>query len=154
MASRDIAGRKTGTRNTANQSFLGTGWTFPPTFARDPARVLMSSDDANIKQSLWVLFSTSLGERIMLATYGCSLRDKVFDALTETLANDIKSTIAKAILDWEPRIDVVSIEVAQVSAVDGELAITVDFVVRQTNTRSNLVYPFYLNEATLAQPAP
>jgi hypothetical protein len=141
-------------QDTSSQSFLGTGWTFPPTFARDPARIVMSSDEANIKQSLWVLFSTSLGERIMLATYGCSLRDKVFDSLTETFANDLKSMIAKAILDWEPRIDVISIEVAEVSPADGELAITVDFVVRQTNTRSNLVYPFYLNEATLAQPAP
>jgi len=135
-----------------SQSFLGTGWTFPPTFDRQSRSVVMSSDIANIKQCLWVLFSTSLGERIMLATYGSGLRPKVFDALTETLANDFRAIIAKAILDWEPRIDVLRIDVQQTNPLDGELAILLDFIVRRTNARSNMVYPFYLNEATLAPP--
>jgi phage baseplate assembly protein W len=135
------------------RDFLGTGWTFPPTFDRHSASVVMSSDVANIKECLWVLFSTSLGERIMLATYGTDLPRKVFAALTETLTNDIRSLIEKAILDWEPRIDVLRVEVQEVSPVAGELAISIDFVVRNTNARGNLVYPFYLSEATLALPA-
>jgi len=135
-------------------AFLGTGWSFPPTFdaGQAPPSVVMSSGDANIKQCLWVLFSTSLGERIMAATYGSGLRLKVFDALTETLINDIRSLILKAVLDWEPRIDVTRVEVTPVDPAAGEVAISVDYVVRQTNARSNLVYPFYLNEATLAPP--
>lgn len=136
------------------QDFLGTGWTFPPTFDRHRATIVMSSDVANIKQCLWVLFSTDFGERIMLAIYGTNLRAKVFDSLTETLANDIRALIAKAILDWEPRIDVLRIEVEQLVPLQGELSISIDFVVRRTNVRSNLVYPFYLTEATLAPPPP
>ncbi len=135
-----------------SQSFLGTGWTFPPTFDRQLASIVMSSDVENIKECLWVLFSTALGERIMAATYGTGLRLKVFDSLTETLANDIRSLIAKAILDWEPRIDVERIDIQEVSPLNGELAISIDFIVRRTNARSNLVFPFYLNEATLAPP--
>ena len=134
-------------------NFLGTGWTFPPTFSRQSAAVVMSSDVANIKECLWVLFATNLGERIMLATYGSGLRRKVFATLTEMLVNDIRSLIAQAILDWEPRIDVLRVDVQEVSPLDVELAISVDFVVRQTNARSNLVYPFYLSEATLGPPA-
>lgn len=133
-------------------AFLGTGWSFPPTFERQRATVRMSSDDLNIKQCLRVLFATAIGERLMLATYGTSLGMNVFDALTTTIANDIRSTILKAILDWEPRIDVLGVEIRELSALDGRLAIEVDFIVRQTNSRSNLVYPFYLNEATLARP--
>lgn len=135
-------------------AFLGTGWTFPPTFDRHrvPATVIMSSGESNIRQCLWVLFSTSLGERIMAATYGTNLRLKVFDALTQTLINDIRSLILKAILDWEPRIDVTRVDVTPVAPLSGEVLISVDYVVRQTNARSNLVYPFYLNEATLAPP--
>ena len=139
--------------SSPEKDFLGTGWTFPPTFDRSHATVIMSSDVANIKQSLWVLFSTSQGERLMLATYGTLLRMKVFDALTETMANDIKSLIAKAILDWEPRIDVISIDIQLLSPLSGELAIKIDFIVRQTNSRSNMVYPFYLTQATLAPPS-
>jgi len=135
-------------------AFLGTGWSFPPTFDphRHPATVVMSSGEANIRQCLWVLFSTSLGERIMAATYGTNLRLKVFDALTQTLINDIRSLILKAILDWEPRIDVTRVDVTPVDSVSGEVAIAVDYIVRQTNARSNMVFPFYLNEATLAPP--
>ncbi len=136
----------------ATQQFLGTGWTFPPTFNHHTASVVMSSDDVNIKQCLWVLFSTAIGERIMLATYGTGLRTKVFDALTTTMANDIRSQILKAILDWEPRIDVVSIDIMELSPLDGKLDIFIEFIVRQTNSRNNMVYPFYLNEATLAPP--
>lgn len=136
------------------QDFLGTGWSFPPTFNRHSAAVVMTSDETNIKQSLWVLLSTSLGERIMLATYGTNLRARLFDSLTETLANEIKSMIAKAILDWEPRIDVLSITVEELAPLQGRVLILIDFVIRRTNVRSNLVYPYYLTEATLAPPVP
>ncbi len=132
--------------------FLGTGWTFPPTFDRHQATVCMSSDEINIKQCLWVLFSTTINERIMLATYGSRLRMKVFDSLTTTFANDIRSIIFKAILNWEPRIDVLSIDIIEQAPLDGKLGISIDFMVRQTNSRSNMVYPFYLNEATLPLP--
>jgi Bacteriophage baseplate protein W len=130
------------------QSFLGTGWTFPPTFDRRSGSVVMSSDLANIRQCLRVLLSTNLGERIMLATYGTGLRLKVFAALTETLANDLRSLVEKAILDWEPRIDVLRVDVQEVAPLQGELAISVDFVVRKTNARSNMVFPFYLREGS------
>ncbi len=109
----------------------------------------MSSDEQNIKQCLSVLFSTALGERIMLATYGTSLRMNVFDALTTTVANDIRSQLCKTILDWEPRIDVLSIDITD-HPETATLVVDVDFVIRQTNSRSNLVYPFYKSEATLA----
>ena len=88
----------------------------------------------------------------MLATYGSDLRMKVFDAFTTTFVNDIRSSILKAILNWEPRIDVLSIDITEESPLDGKLLISIDFMVRQTNSRSNMVYPFYLNEATLRLP--
>lgn len=134
--------------------FLGTGWSFPPTFLRGTASVAMISDVTDIKASLWILFSTTLGERIMLATYGTSLWQKVFSALTTTMANEIRVLISRAVLEWEPRIDVERVVVQQLDPLQGRLDITVDFVVRQTNTRSNLVYPFYLQEATLPPPPP
>lgn len=135
-----------------SSKFLGTGWTFPPTFNRQLASVVMSSDDINIQQCLRVLFATAVGERLMLASYGSNLGTYVFGALTTTLANDIKTSILKAILNWEPRIDVISVEVTQQAPLDGKLEIFIDYRIRQTNSRSNLVYPFYLNEATVALP--
>lgn len=137
-----------------NQRFKGTGWTFPPTFTRHPSALRMSSGDDNIRQCLWVLLSTAVGERIMLASYGSDLGLRVFDSLTTTVLNDIRTSILKAILNWEPRIEVLGIDIAEQAPLDGRLAINIDFRVRQTNSRSNLVYPFYLHEATLPPPTP
>ncbi|MBB6250762.1 GPW/gp25 family protein [Nitrospirillum iridis] len=139
---------------TDDAAFLGTGWSFPPTFDRTSATVVMSSGVQDIKESLWILMSTSLGERLMLATYGCSLWQKVFTNLTNTHANQIRDMLARAILEWEPRIDAERIEVAEIDPRQGLAQISIDFVVRQTNVRSNLVYPFYLLEATLTPPSP
>ncbi|MBV7534712.1 GPW/gp25 family protein [Duganella sp. sic0402] len=131
-------------------SFLGAGWSFPPTFSRSAASVVISAGDANIQQSLWVLLSTNIGERLMLEAYGSDLHQRVFDSLDTTMASEIKSTLSLAILNWEPRVEVLRIELSQVDPLRGQLAITIDYVVRQTNSRSNLVYPFYLNEATIS----
>ena len=132
-------------------AFLGRGWSFPPTFNRVSCTVAMASGDADIHQSLWIILSTSLGERVMLATFGCDLISKVFTALTTTTANAIATMVTRAITDWEPRVTVESVTVTD-SELAGWIDISIDYVVRQTNSRSNLVFPFYRMEATLPPP--
>jgi phage baseplate assembly protein W len=136
----------------AQPAFLGTGWGFPPTFSRSLQGVEMVSGVTDIHQSLRILFATAQGERIMLPLYGCDLWRMVFRTLTMTLLTELKDMVEQAIVQWEPRIDVLSVDVVQDPAEDGLVRIEVEFVVRRTNTRSNFVYPFYLREATLALP--
>jgi phage baseplate assembly protein W len=133
-------------------AFLGCGWAFPPTFNRPGASVAMASGDLDIRESLWILLSTSLGERTMLATYGCDLMSQVFSTLTTTAVNEIIALVTKAILDWEPRVTVENVSVNEIDMLEGWLNISIDYFVRQTNSRSNLVYPFYTREATLPPP--
>ncbi len=130
-------------------AFLGRGWSFPPSFDPITGAVSMAVADEDIVQSLWILLSTRLGERIMLATYGCDLSSKVFSSLTTTNANEICTLVARAILDWEPRVTVENISVTEDVDAQGWLNISIDYCIRQTNSRSNLVYPFYTAEATL-----
>jgi phage baseplate assembly protein W len=137
-----------------DMDFLGTGWSFPPTFSRFSASVDMVSNNQDIQESLWVLFSTSLGERIMLPQYGTQIWRMVFRNPTNTLMTQLKEMVQQAILNWEPRIDVVNIAVAQDATTDGLLLIRVDYIIRMTNARNNLVYPFYINEATIPQVKP
>jgi uncharacterized protein len=134
-------------------SFLGTGWSFPPTFSRPDATVVMVSDDADIQQSLRVLFGTAPGERVMLETYGCDLWRMVFGTLSTTLITRIQDAVRTAVLRWEPRIDVAAVEVSPVPGPQGLLTVTVAYRIRRTNARSNLVYPFYLREGTLVPAA-
>lgn len=135
-------------------SFLGTGWSFPPTFSRASLGVEMVSDDRDIHESLLILFSTSLGERIMVPEYGCQLRRLLFRPLTKSLMTQMQTMVSRAILAWEPRITVEDVLVETNDSVPGLATITVDYTVRTTNTRSNFVYPFHTTEATLLPERP
>jgi uncharacterized protein len=128
--------------------FLGRGWSFPPTFERNSAQVVMVQDEIDIRQSLQILFSTALRERILLPAYGCTLQDYVFHPIGMPLFTELEDLIGNAILFFEPRIVVDSIEAAQDAEQLGRVNIAITYTIRRSNTRSNMVFPFYLSEGT------
>lgn len=134
--------------NKVEKSFLGHGWAFPPSFDDAITGVQMVSEIEDIRQSLMILISTTPGERIMTPAYGCDLNKMVFERITESTRYKIIALVERAILLFEPRITVNKTEVKLASVEPGILHIIVDFSVIQSNTRSNIVYPFYLNEGT------
>lgn len=137
-----------------NKDFLGTGWSFPPTFSQVNYSIEMVSDELDINESLSILFSTRIGERVMVPKYGSDIWSMVFRAMNTTLSTQLKNMVSQAILNWEPRIDVDLVQVEQSAQVDGLILIGVDYTIRRTNTRSNFVYPFYLTEATIPAQTP
>jgi phage baseplate assembly protein W len=132
----------------ADSAFLGTGWSFPPAFGRGGADVVMVSGVDDIQQSLQILFATRLGERIMQDEFGCALDSVVFEEIDQGLINTLSRTISDAILYHEPRITLDQIDVDESPEQPGLLLISLTYTVRSTNSRFNMVYPFYLNEAT------
>jgi len=130
------------------KSFLGTGWSFPPTFNKATDEVDMLSDEADIQSSLEILLSTRQGERVMQHKYGCNLDEMVFEPMTTTFKTYIKDMIQTAILYYEARIDVKKIDIDDSRDAEGVILVTIDYVVRSTNSRFNFVYPFYKNEGT------
>jgi phage baseplate assembly protein W len=92
------------------KSFLGTGWGFPPAFSNKSSDVGMLSDVDDIQSSLEILLTTRPGERVMRPDYGCNLDELVFEPLTTTFKTYIKDLISTAILYYEPRIEVNSID--------------------------------------------
>ena len=137
--------------NTSFNSFLGTGWSFPPTFDAITGLVEMVSDIEDIKQSLDILLSTSLGERVMQPDYGCNLNDYMFDSLNNSLIGIIKHHVENSILYYEPRIIAEDVDVTAADSTDlleGKFTITVEYTIPNTNSRFNYVYDYYLNEAT------
>ena len=130
------------------KSFLGTGWGFPPAFSNKTSDVDMLSDVDDIQSSLEILLTTRPGERVMRPDYGCNLDELVFEPLTTTFKTYIKDLISTAILYYEPRIEVNSIDLDDTGELEGRILIVIDYTVSATNTRFNFVYPFYKNEAT------
>ncbi len=129
-----------------NSSFLGIGWSFPPTFNQDTGTVEMVSDEEDIVQSLEIILSTRPGERIMQPDFGCELSQFIFEEMSQGTITGIRGTISDALLYHEPRIDVEEININE-SEQEGLLLIGIIYRVRTTNSRFNLVYPFYINEA-------
>ena len=137
--------------SASDPAFLGSGWSFPPTFSRSVLGITLVSGIEDIRESLQILFSTAQGERVMLPEYGCDLWRMVFRGLTTTLTTELKDMVEQAIILWEPRIDLLSVSAVRDPDQDGLVNIDVAFTVRRTNTRSNFVYPFLLQEATLVR---
>lgn len=134
-------------------SFFGTGWAFPPAFESDSGTVAMVSNVTDINESLNILLSTSLGERVMQPEYGCNLNDYLFEPLSSSMIGLIKDRVEKAILIYEPRIIANKIEVTDDGSFDlieGRFIITVDYTIPGTNSRFNYVYDYYKNEALKA----
>ncbi len=132
----------------ADTSFLGTGWSFPPTFDRKEKTVKMVSDEDDIKESLHILLTTTIGERIMRPNYGCNLQDYLFESFNITLETFLHDLVESAILYFEPRIDLLGIKMNPEDIVEGRLEMNVEFTVRSTNARHNMVIPFYKIEGT------
>lgn len=130
-----------------HNTFLGRGWNFPPEFKQGAEITLMSSDEENIRQSLWILLSTTPGERVHQYDYGCPLRNYVFESLDTVTQTLLTEDIKKCIVLFEPRIILDSV-LFELKQIEGVLQIRLEYTICQTNKRSNMVYPFYLNEGT------
>jgi phage baseplate assembly protein W len=131
-------------------SFLGTGWSFPPSFNEITGQVEMTSDVVDIERSLQILLSTHRGERVMLPKYGCNLDVLLFEPINITLISYITDMIKTAVLEYEPRIKLNKVNVSPDEALEGRILIELDYTVKSTNSRLNYVYPFYKNEKTSA----
>lgn len=133
------------------KSFLGTGWAFPPTFVKANRQAVMLSDEDDIRSSLEILLSTTTGERILQPAYGCNLSSLVFETLDSSMVAEIADMIRNAILFHESRIIPEDISLENTTT-EGVFNINITYTVAATNSRYNLVYPFYTNSMSNNNP--
>lgn len=129
-----------------DKTYLGTGWGFPVRF--NQRGVHLVSDEEDIWESLRILFSTIPGERVFRYNYGCPIDKWVFSKIDLSERTMIIDIIEQAIREGEPRITTDAVDVEIRDAMEGILWIKVEFTIRQTNSRSSMVYPFYFLEGT------
>ena len=132
-----------------DDSFLGRGWSFPPTFHNyGEGSVEMVSKEEDIKQSLEILLNTTAGERIMLPEYGCDLHSFLFESISTSKMHFLKELIRTAIVRYEPRIELNDVIIDHSYYQDGIIRVKLDYTIETTNTRFNLVFPYYKVEGT------
>jgi len=127
------------------RDFLGTGWSYP-VGTDNQGNVRMEDGEDNVEKSVRMILGTAKGERVMRPEFGCEIHDLVYSSLSPTTLNRIEESVRTALVRWEPRIDVESIDATPDSSNPGRVLIEIEYWVESTNSRSNMVYPFYVQE--------
>ena len=123
-------------------SFLGVGWKLPVSL--DRGQIATSAYEESIREAIWIILATARGERRMRPGFGCGIHDLVFATDSAETAGRVATDVREALILWEPRIDVENVEVTSDPSDPGRLLIQIEYRVRSTDNRFNLVYPFYL----------
>ncbi|MGA1841575.1 MAG: GPW/gp25 family protein [bacterium] len=127
-----------------SKEFLGKGWSFPSMLKE--GRLSLSEMEEDIREAILIILGTSKGERIMRPEFGCGIHEMVFLPLNETTRGLIRYHVEDALTRWEPRIELLKVSVDFDRREQGKVLVGIEYKVRSTNTRENLVYPFYLTE--------
>jgi len=125
------------------RDFLGTGWAYPVD-TDHRGDVEMSGDAVGVRESIRIILGTAKGERVMRPEFGCDVHDHVFATVTPATLSTIESDVTDALVRWEPRIDVESVEATQDDRNPNRVLIDIDYRIRSTNSVENMVYPFHL----------
>jgi phage baseplate assembly protein W len=125
---------------------LGRGWAFPPRLGPGGDVALVSAEE-DIRQAIRVILETTPGERPMRPDFGVGLRALVFAPLSRGTISLVQFRVEQALTLWEPRVEVRQVDVRVDPDRPAVLLIGIRYLVRQTNSFDNLVYPFYLTES-------
>jgi phage baseplate assembly protein W len=123
--------------------FLGNGWRFP-ILPDEAGGLRYVAGDGNIEQSLRILLLTDVGQRVMRSDFGCKAPRLVFAPGSVQYLRLLETTIREAVRDWEPRVDLEDVRAEVDPNEEARVVVSIAYRVRQTNTRNNLVFPFYL----------
>ncbi len=123
--------------------FVGSGWAFPLRTDGTGGFALVSRE-REIAESIRLVLATAPGERPMRPEFGCGIHEFVFAPADASTAGRIAAEVRRALERWEPRIEVVDVEVGFDEVERGTLYIEIGYEVRGTNDPRSLVFPFYV----------
>ncbi len=128
----------------ANDAFLGTGMKFPPQIDKATGRFVTVSSNQTVKESIYLILMTQRTERIPRPDFGSEIMSYTFMDTSVTMLSILRRSLTQTILSQEPRISDLDIS-TEFHESQGMVLIRIEYTVSSTNTRDNLVFPFYLN---------
>jgi phage baseplate assembly protein W len=130
---------------TLNREFLGRGWKFPLQ-VNSAGGIALARYEQRVEESIYLILSTAKGERLMRPDFGCGIHDLVFAANNDTTLTMVRVEVRDALVQFEPRIEVLDVNVDAPADDPNLLLIRVDYRIRANQVTANLVYPFYIKE--------
>ena len=126
-----------------DDSFVGRGFSWPMEVDHTGA-IRLTDGVPDLDRSIRIVLMTAPGERLMRPQFGCRIWDLLFEPITSNTLGLMAQSVREAVTQWEPRVEVHDVKVEADPSRDGLVHIDVEYVVRTTNNRRNLVYPFYV----------
>lgn len=123
------------------------GWKFPLQVTPGGA-IAQSQYEQRVEESIYLILSTAKGERVMLPDFGCGIHDLVFGINDPRTRSAVVQQVREALTNYERRIDVLEVSADSSDDQPNLLLIRVNYRIRANNAIGNLVYPFYINEAS------
>lgn len=126
-----------------SEAFLGTGWRFP-ILPDDAGRLGYASGEQSIEHCLRALLLTATGERVMRPDFGTRAQESVFAPGSVQNLRDLERSVAQAVRTYEPRVELDGVRAEADPLDEFRVTVSVEYRIRRTNTKANLVFPFYL----------
>lgn len=126
-----------------SREYLGKGLAFPLQMnAR--GELALASGERDIEQSLRIILATRPGERVMRPEFGCRVHDLLFEPLNAATKSLMQQYVIEAVTMWEPRVDVLAVDVYVDQEMAGALLIEIHYLIKETHDERSIVYPFFL----------
>jgi phage baseplate assembly protein W len=132
----------------SDTGIIGQGWSSPIN-VNAKGGIDWTTGPDRIQAAIWTILSTSAGERLMMPDFGAGIKDYVFESNSAIVRSRLESEVQKALTQWEPRIQLVSVQATPSPVQDSLILVSIDYQIRDTNELYNMVYPFFLQEGTL-----
>lgn len=126
-----------------SEPFLGTGWRFP-ILPDEAGRLGYATGEQSIEHCLRALLLTATGERVMRPDFGTRAQESVFAPGSVQNLRDLEQSVAEAVRTYEPRVELDGVRAEADPLDESRITVSVEYRIRRTNTKANLVFPFYL----------
>jgi phage baseplate assembly protein W len=131
--------------NIRNREFLGQGWAFPLQFS-PRGQIALAIGERDIEQSIRIILETVPGERVMRPEFGCRAKELLFAPRNAATQGLLVRYVEQAMARFEPRIDVLSVNVVNDPGRDGTWLVEINYSIKATHDTRSIVYPFYISE--------
>jgi len=121
----------------SDKYIYGQSLSFPPRVGPD-GRLVWSSGEMNVRESVCIILRTRPGERVELPDFGCGLERFLFEPNNVANLRLIQEAVKQSLTRWEPRIKLDDVRVALNPADAQMVDITLLYTLIATQKRERL----------------
>jgi len=133
------------TLKDARTAYLGRGLRFPIRVNALGSIELVSALE-DIEQSIMIILSTRVGERLMRPEFGCRAHDLIFEPRDAVFIGKMREYVTEALTFWEPRIELLDVRPEFDPGADGAVYVSIDYVAKSSHDERSIVYPFFIEQ--------